>query len=208
MKSLRISSRIEAPSSAYIKLDNICWGTLPVKLLQPFFVSEHEQEIEPEDEARLIDKLAVYARDLLFDYLSKAEHSEASCRNYLKRKRFHPQIIDECIEAAKSHNFLSDNRFAEIYIRSLLEAGKSRRYIIAKLRIQKIPASIYNPIFEEYYNPEETLERLTDEIMRLCLNYGDIPLSKKKEKAYASLYRRGWELDLISKAWSLTQIMH
>lgn len=201
MNSLLITSRIEAPSSARIKLNNIWWGTLPVKVLHPFFVSEQEQEIDSEAENRLIQKLSDYARDLLFDYLSKAEHSEASCVNYLKRKRFHPTIINAAIEAAKSHNFLSDSRFAELYVRSLLEAGKSRRYIIAKLRLQKIPASLYEPVFEEYYDPEETLERLSDEIVRLCLSYGDIPLSKKKEKAFASLYRRGWELDLIHKAW-------
>ena len=201
MKLLRISSRIEAPRSAFIKLDNICWGTLPVKVLQPFFVSATDTEIDADEEARLLQKLLDYARNLLFDYLARAEHSEAACRNYLKRKRFHAQIIDECIEAAKTLNFLSNTRFAELYIRSLLESGKSRRYIIGKLRIQQIPSSVYNPIFEEYYNPEDSLTMLAEEISRLIVNYGELPLGKKKEKAFASLYRRGWELDLIHQAW-------
>lgn len=201
MKSLRISPRIEAPSIAIIKIGNISWGSLPVKLLQPFFVSPQEQELSADDEARLIQKLGDHARDLLFDYLARAEHSEAGCRNYLKRKHFHPQIIDAVIEQAKELNFLSDARFSELYIRSLLDAGKSRRYIIGKLKIHRIPASLYNPVFEEYFDPEDSITRLAEEISRLLVNYGDIPISKKKEKAYSSLYRRGWEMDLISKAW-------
>ncbi|HNX37355.1 MAG TPA: RecX family transcriptional regulator [Candidatus Cloacimonadota bacterium] len=198
---LRTWTKPDTPNTAYISIDNKVWGTLPVRVLLPFYGVPVEQEIDEDEKDRLRGIILDHARDRLFDYLSKAEHSELSCRNLLKRKHLHPELIDACIADAKAKKFLSNERFAEIYVRSLLESGKSRRYIIGKLRVQQIPASIYAPILEEYYNRDESIERLTEEIVRMVVNYGDIPLAKKREKVFSSLYRRGWEMDTIHMAW-------
>ena len=161
-----------------------------------------DEDVSEDTWGELRAHLLDYSRDRLFDYLAKAEHSELQCRRYLKSRLLHPELAEELIAQAKDRNFLSDSRYSELYIRSLLESGRSRRYIISKLKLQKIPASIYEPLLQEYYVPEDSQALLREEIKVLLVRYRELPGAKTREKVYAALYRRGWSLEEISSAWN------
>jgi len=201
MSRLRTWTKPENQRLVHISIDNSLWGTLPARVLLPYCAIEEDREAEDEEIDRIKGVIRAYARDQLFDYLAKAEHSEYACRNYLKTKKYHREITDVCIAEAKEKKYLSDTRYAELYIRSLLDAGKSRRHIIAKLRTQKIPSDVYEPLFEELIDPDTSLENLTAEIVRMRITHAEMPYQKLKDKIFSSLYRKGWELDTIRKAW-------
>lgn len=201
MSLLRISTRTEAPRTAIIELDKEVWGTLPMRVLLPFMGLEQAGEIAEDKRNELIELIYQHHRAGLFDYLAKSEHSEWQCKLFLKRKLLHRNLIDRMIDEATDKNFLSNDRYAEILIRSLAEMGKSRRYIISKLQLQRIPSTLYEPYLQEYLQRDDSLSRLQAEVKSILLRYRDLPLIKQKEKVFTSLYRKGWEMDLIRDAW-------
>lgn len=205
MSRLKISTRIDSPRTAIIEYKGIRWGTLPVGVLPPPFRLYMDEDLQEEEWLPLWELLFSYNRERLFDYLAKAEHSELQCRRYLKSRLLHPELTEDLITLAKERNFLSNTRYSELYIRSLLESGKSRRYIISKLKLQKIPALIYEPLLQEYYVPEDSQAQLREEIKALLYRFRELPRTKAREKVYATLYRKGWELDEISQAWNAVE---
>ncbi len=205
MSLLRISTRTEAPRTAIIELDKEVWGTLPMRVLLPFMGLEQAGEISEERRNELIDLIYQHHRAGLFDYLAKSEHSEWQCKLFLKRKLLHRNLIDRLIDEATDKNFLSNDRYAEILIRSLAEMGKSRRYIISKLQVQRIPSTLYEPYLQEYLQRDDSLSRLHAEVKSILLRCRDLPMIKQKEKVFTSLYRKGWEMDLIRDAWDKTR---
>jgi SOS response regulatory protein OraA/RecX len=201
MSLLRISTRTEAPRTAIIELDKEVWGTLPMRVLLPFLGCEQSGEISDDRREELLELVFEHHRAGLFDYLAKSEHSEWQCKLFLKRKLLHRYLIDRLIDEAKDKNFLSNDRYAEILIRSLAEMGKSRRYIISKLQVQRIPSTLYEPYLLDYLQRDDSLARLETEVKNILLRCSNLPFIKRKEKVFTTLYRKGWEMDLIRAAW-------
>ncbi len=187
--------------SAYLSLDDLVWGVLSVRTLHHLFPYGEEIEISDDAAHELIEKLENAAWHHLTDYLAKAEHSENQCRNFLMRRAYHQDIIDKCIHLAKEKGYLDDIRFAEILIRSLYERGKSRRAILMKLRLEKISPQIAEPLLESLHDPESSKSFLKDQIVKLSFRHRDEQPYKRKEKIFASLFRKGFSLDEISSAW-------
>lgn len=187
--------------TAYLSLDDLIRGVLSIRTLRHLFGSETELEISDEAAIDLIQKLKKQAWTQITDYLAKAEHSEHQCRNFLERKSYAPDIIDEVIALCKDKGYLDDSRFASILIRSLLERGKSQRAIIQKLREQRISKDIYEPLLEDLYDPRRGHQLLTEQIDKLLFRHHETEPRKAKEKIFASLYRKGFSLDEISSAW-------
>jgi len=198
---LSYQTKNEKSRAAYVSLDDTVWGVLDIRTLRSMYPFASMLELDEGGARELIGLLEKRAWWLLTEYLAKAEHSEHQCREYLTRKDFHPQIIEKCLKLAKDKQYIDDSRFSEILIRSLREKGKSKRYIIQKLYAQKIPESIYGKLLEEGIDPQSSLDMLMEQISRLRYRYRDLPLFKQKEKIFASLYRKGFDLDDIAAAW-------
>jgi SOS response regulatory protein OraA/RecX len=140
---------------------------------------------------------------LLTEYQAKAEHSERQCREYLSRKEFHHSLIEKSIALAKAKKYIDDHRFAEILIRSLLDRGKSKRFICQKFYAHNISESLYKAMLDEAIDPEESKDNLVKMVEKLRYQHRELPLFKQKEKVFASLYRKGFDLEDISAAWEV-----
>ncbi|MCB5254004.1 MAG: RecX family transcriptional regulator [Candidatus Cloacimonadaceae bacterium] len=191
----------KSEASAYLSLNDEIWGVLSNRTLRRLYPLASELEVSETEAQELISRLEKKAWAQITEYLAKAEHSEHQCRQYLGRKNYHNSIIDKCIELCKTKGYLDDARFSEILIRSLLERGKSTRAISEKLYEQRIPASLYEPILQELQDPEQSLELLKQQIQKLLFRHREQEPWKAKEKVFASLFRKGFPLDDITRAW-------
>lgn len=187
-------------ASAFVSLDGLCWGVLPLSTLRHLFPFGETELSEAETE-ELKELLRRRAWQLLLDYLARQEHSKLECNNYLKRHQFHPSIIESCIRQATEKNFLNDNRFAGLYIQSLFERGKSRRQIIVKLKEKGITEAIYEELLEELADPAAQRELLKEQIEALKYRHRELAPPKRREKVFSSLYRKGFSLDEISEVY-------
>ena len=198
---LRYWTKNDKSRAAYVSLDNEIWGVLDIRTLRSMYPFANELELDSDQLNELLKLLENRIWWLLGEYQAKSEHSEYQCREYLKRKEFHPSLIDRAITIAKDKKYIDDTRFSEILIRSLIENGKSKRYIIQKLYTHRIPRNIYATMLEEAIDPEESRDRLKEMIIKLRIQYRELPQFKQKEKVFASLYRKGFDLEDIAAAW-------
>ncbi len=200
---LKIRTRRDSDRNASVAFNNEIWGILPAKILLSLYSVPCEYEISDDEASVLKNQLFEAARTKLLDYLAKQERSEKQAKDYLQRYLFHSSIIEDAISSAKEYKYIDNERYADILIRSLTERNKSRTYIINKLYEQNIPAHIYEPLLEEYTNPEELKLYLGEQINILTLRYKDIEPVLRKQKIVSSLYRKGFDLDLINHVYRI-----
>lgn len=198
---LRYWKKFETDRAVFISLDEQLWGVLNLRTLLAILPFSEQEELSSETAEKLIDTMKKKAWWQITEYLAKSEHSTKQAIDYLKRKHYHPDIISECISLCTEKQYLNDSRFAEILIRSLLERGKSKRSILQKLHEHNIASSIYEPILQDTDEPEEYKDRIISLMSDLIRKHQDLPKHKCKEKVFASLYRKGFDLDDISAAW-------
>ncbi|MFN3640520.1 MAG: regulatory protein RecX [Flavobacterium sp.] len=130
-------------------------------------------------------------------YCSYQERCHQEVQQKLKSFFLSAEEREHVIVHLIEHNYLNEERFAEVYtlsklhqkkwgkkrIESELKARKISPYLITK-SLQKIDSEAYYKIFEElahrYWNLSNENEIL-----------------KKKKKWFESLYRKGFEVELI-----------
>jgi regulatory protein len=187
--------------TSLVELDGICRGTLPGRVLLLYFPEDFCGEVDTEAADKIMQTLRSFAFSLVLDYLAKAEHSEWQCRNLLRRRSFDPPIIEDCLSRCREMKYLDNSRFAEVLISSWITRKASKRAIIAKLREQRIPSSVWEPLMAELYVKEEAVQSVTDLLKKYCASHRDLPRPKLREKAFTYLYRKGFDLDEIRAAW-------
>lgn len=187
--------------SVRIELDDVCRGTLPLKVLLPLYPADFCEEISQEQAGEVLKLLEKQACNLLMEYLAKAEHSEFQCRNLLKRRQFDTRIIDKCVSFCQEQNYLDDARFSEVLISSYITRHASKRAIIAKLREQRIPASVWEPLMDELYPKEDMKNNLAELMQKYCATHSKLEPHKLREKAFNYLYRKGFDLEDIRSTW-------
>ena len=187
--------------SALIELDGSPRGTLPLRELAPLFPADYESGVDAAAWLKLQELLHKRALNLLLDYLAKAEHSSLQCRNLLRRQRFDAETIELSLHKCRELRFLDDARFAEQLISNYLARKASKKSIIAKLREQRIPASLWEPLMAELYIPGEAAQNLSDLLRKYCAKQKDLTRAKLREKAFTYFYRKGFDLADIQAAW-------
>ncbi|PKN78075.1 MAG: hypothetical protein CVU48_09495 [Candidatus Cloacimonetes bacterium HGW-Cloacimonetes-1] len=191
---------------AKISIDNTLWGTLPNGVLLSLYPIPSEQEIDAAEFERLKRLLTERAYSLLLDYLAKQERSTWQCRQNLHKHGFHSGIIAECITTATEARYLDDERFAELLARSLAERRKSRVYAVNKFYEHKIPPATYEPFLGQYFRPQEQREWLLPQIEKLQNRYQALSPYEARTKIIASLYRKGYSLELIQSCLAASEL--
>lgn len=197
--NLRISPKTK--HSSLIALDDEIWGTLPHRVLLPLYPEDFCGEIGAAAADELIKLLRERAYSLVLDYLAKAEHSSLQCSSLLKRKWFHPSIVADTLARMREQGYLDDGRFAEVLIRSWLARKASRRAIIAKLREQRVPSDLWEPLLQELWSPDEASESLTSLMQKYCSARRHLSRPDLKKKAFSHFFRKGFDLEDIAGAW-------
>ncbi len=202
---LKLTKTSERDRNTLVILNQIPGGILPDRILLPLFPIPFDAEISQNEAEELKALLASQAKEQLLKYLAEREHSSIQCRDYLKRKRYPKSLIDSLLLEFVDKHFLDDTRYAKTLISSLIERGKSKRAIEVKLKESQLPAALWEAALSEQFDPEQNLENLKEQVLKLRLRYRELATAKQKEKIFASLFRKGYELDDIHQAWQQTQ---
>lgn len=202
---LKIKKRFERDRSSQILIDNVSWGVLSDRTLLPLYPVPFEGEIATDAFNELCGIIEKHSREQLLKYLAEGEHSSSQCRDFLKRKHVHPSFINSIVTDYLERKYIDDARFVRILISSLVERGKSRTYIVHKLRELSLPSTLWEDVLAELYNPADSLETLKEMVIKLRLQHRELPVSKQKEKVFTSLFRKGFDMDLIHSAWQATK---
>ena len=198
---LKITKKAEKDKNSLIIMDNEIRGILPDRILLTYFPLPFAGEIDGEQGKELLSLIEKNARQQLWKYVSAQEHSSVQCRQFLARKKYSAELIDTLLKEFQTKKYIDDQRYVQILIASLVERKKSKRAIILKLKETHLPTELWEGKLKEIYNSEEEKENLKEQFDKLLFRYRDLPLNKQKEKVFASLYRKGFNLDDIHTVW-------
>ncbi|HPX10366.1 MAG TPA: RecX family transcriptional regulator [Candidatus Cloacimonas sp.] len=198
---LKITKKAEHDKNSLIIMDNEIRGILPDRILLTYFPLPFAGEIDGEQGKELLSLIEKNARQQLGKYVSAQEHSSVQCRQFLARKKYSAELIDTLLKEFQTKKYIDDQRYVQILIASLVERKKSKRAIILKLKETHLPTELWEGKLKEIYNSEEEKENLKEQFDKLLFRYRDLPLNKQKEKVFASLYRKGFNLDDIHTVW-------
>jgi SOS response regulatory protein OraA/RecX len=193
---LTIWKKSERDRSCLLKIDESVWGSLSEKVLRTLF-HYHTGSFEiTESEAQAIqDELTKTAWNRLLDWLARQERSTLESRDYLKKSRFYPSIIDQCITEAVKKKFINDERYCRLLVESLLARQKSPFQIKSKLIEKRLPSSLWEPILAELYKPEDRKAVLLEQAQKAYFRYRELDKKVCYEKCLTALYRKGFDLD-------------
>lgn len=197
---LRIAQKTK--HTVTIELDSVSRGSLPQRMLPAAWPVGFAGEASPDEVGELLAILRQRAWNLLLDWVAQAERSSFQARNFLKKKLFDQATIDAILDDFRENNYLDDARFAAMLIRSYSGRRASKREIVAKLRAQRIPTSVWEPLLAELYSPAEAKDNLAELLAKYCATHRDLPRPKLREKAFTFLYRKGFDLEDIQAAWN------
>ncbi len=189
-KKLELRNRLGVKYLREVYIDQQLWGVLPVKLLSLYLYLE---ELEDYQEVELKDYLYRYARERLFNYLAKQEHSEYESKQYLKKLNFHYSIISKVIDFCLDKKFISDARLTELYVRSMIELGKSKNDIRYKLKLKGVDINLIESELDKQYSQDDKLRILEDNVDKLVRRYSNQDSKKVYDKCCAYLMRKGFK---------------
>lgn len=128
--------------------------------------------------------------------LNVREYGAQEMKNYLRRKAYGPEEIDEAVEALVQKGLISDERFSRIIARHSAQRGKGPGYIRSKLHQKgvKLDSSQAKQLFDEL-SPEPEIELAR---RLLASKYPRAFESmKERQRAYQGLIRRGISHDVV-----------
>lgn len=158
-----------------------------------------DKEIEEIVSQVLVKRATLRAMHLL----EKRDYTEKSLRDKLKENLYPDDVIDVAVEYVASYHYIDDKRYALAYINSHV-AVMSRRQIFDKLRIKGIDDDIINSALDEYL--EENGDVFDDTLLKLMIkllsgyDHGNLSYNDR-QKLFAKLYRKGYSVEQIEKAY-------
>lgn len=141
------------------------------------------------------DSVRDKARYQALGQLSRRQRSEWELRDYLKRKEYAPEVINQVIEQLTEYGYVDDKKFADAWIanRRLLKATSARR-----LRQELKQKRVSDEVISEALAEDETDEH---EVLK------DLVERKRKQTKYQDdlklmqyLARQGFSYDDIKSA--------
>ena len=143
------------------------------------------------------------AKEAALYLLEHRDHSELEIRKKLEEKEFPEKILDETVAYLYEYHYLDEERLIHSYLAGNAK-NKSRRMILLKLEEKGISQDAVQKAMEsaEYEGNTAAFYALKkklkgEEAESLSWN--------EKQKINASLYRKGFTIDEINKAWKLYQ---
>ncbi len=150
-----------------------------------------EQELEKLKDDSVRDK----ARYQALGQLSRRQRSEWELRDYLKRKEYAPEVIDQVVVQLSEYGYVDDKKFAEAWVanRRLLKATSARR-LSQELKLKRVSDEVIEIVLAE--DETDELQVLKDLVER-----------KRKQTKYQDnlkltqyLSRQGYNYDDIKSA--------
>lgn len=136
-----------------------------------------------------------YMRSL--DMLSRRARSEWELRDYLKRKEYEPEIINQIISRLKNMKYIDDYNFAKSWVdnRRLLKAT-SKRKLSQELKQKRVEQSVIDKVLAEDETDEKSVIKDLIAKKRTQSRYQD------DQKLIAYLLRQGFSYSDVKDAIS------
>jgi len=140
------------------------------------------------------------AFDLALHYLGYRMRTRRQLYDYLMKKGFEEQVIEETLLKMEEYRFLDDEEFALRWIQSRKASQPSgRRKIAYELMNKGVAQDVLESALDSLTEEEEE-----DQACRLAekysVKYSKLPDKERIGKISQALLRRGFEWDVISKA--------
>lgn len=138
------------------------------------------------------------------ELLKSRDYTVKELTDKLRDGYYPAEIIDDAISYVSRYGYLDDSRYADNYIRFKAN-NKSRRQIEQQLSMKGIADDIIRAKLDEFYDENEDTEY--EQVLLLLrkkldssksFNYNDY---KQRQKLMASIYRKGYSIDIINKAF-------
>ncbi len=135
------------------------------------------------------------ARQKALAILKFMDRTEQELIFKLKQADYTDLVISDVITYVKDHHYIDDERYAFNYVRYRKDS-KSKRQIYAELIRKGIEKENIEQAFgEEYDSEENAIQKAIGKKAKEVSNMSP----EEKTKLTASLYRKGFQLDLIKK---------
>lgn len=136
-----------------------------------------------------------YMRSL--DMLSRRARSEWELRDYLKRKEYEPEIVNQIISKLKNMQYIDDYNFAKSWVdnRRLLKAT-SKRKLTQELKQKRVEQSVIDKVLAEDETDEKSVIKDLIAKKRTQSRYKD------DQKLIAYLLRQGFSYSDVKDAIS------
>ena len=139
------------------------------------------------------------AFDMAVSYLEKYNVSQKGIKDYLKKKNFDEQTINNTVEKMKDYGFIDDEKFAKNYFESL-KNSKGKRAIANKLREKGISSEIIEEILQDVQEEDE-LEKAILLAEKFVKNRQKD--TKCFQKCIAHLIYKGYDYNVAQRATTI-----
>ncbi len=156
------------------------------------------------EESELMEKKRESDRKIAFDlalrYLGYQKRTRRQLSDYLGRKGFEPEIIEETAARMEEYRFVNDREYAVSWVESRKRGQPAgRRKIECELKNKGISEEVLNDALSGYTEEEEFRQAL-----RLAEKYrkkhDNLPVRERMAKIGQALQRRGFDWETISRA--------
>lgn len=126
-------------------------------------------------------------------YLGYSERTELQLRQYLIKREYDGEIIDNVCAWAVENGFVDDVRFAEIFVKSHTERNPLAS---VRIKMELRAKGVSSEIIEQVLAIRDD-ESMFDELVKIIrMKYGKLPRRKAYGRATGYLNRRGFSSEL------------
>lgn len=129
-------------------------------------------------------------------YVSRTEHTSAQMKDYLRRRKYLPQVVEEVSSWAVESGLISDRRYTEVFVSSHTDRSPMGNYRLKmELRRRGVDESTVSQVLGER-DEEELFELLLEEVRT---RYAGLERERALRRASGYLMRRGFGFDLVRR---------
>jgi regulatory protein len=143
------------------------------------------------------------AREKALSYLGRFARTRQQVADYLKRKEFTPEQIQDALAYLVAHRYLNDDAFAESFIQEKIRHKDGPLKIRQMLYLKGIPSEISNRLLNDIY-PVEVQQENAEALMRQKLRPDQIASKlgrSEREKLFRFVASRGFNRYVIIQAF-------
>lgn len=129
-------------------------------------------------------------------FLSYRQRSTKEVYDYLKKKEYSEESINETIQKLNEYKFLNDEEFARTFTNSRQIKGKSKRTIAFELKLRGINRETAEQTLD---SSQDDLKTAKEYIEKRIHQFENLEPEKRKKRIISRLQARGYSWDVIKK---------
>ena len=197
-----IITKLEALDSKRIKvyIDNCFAFVLYKGEIRTYKIREESNITEEVYHSIMQEVLPKRAKLRAMNLLTARPYTEVKLRQKLQEGLYPEEIIDLAIDYVKSYGYVDDYRYAMDYL-EYHSQSQNRQQILQKLKQKGIKGETLTKVFDDYFSDGGEIKEL-EQIQRILQkkHFSKEMDFEEISKLKASLYRKGFTIDNISKA--------